>query len=106
MVLAEALARRAVRFRLGSDVIHMQGRLVTVAGETVQLSERERDLLAALARRPGVVVSKTELLSLVWPDGEADEHTVEVTVARLRRRLGPNGHLLETVFRRGYRLAA
>lgn len=106
MTLAEALSRRAVRFRLGADVVHMQGRLVTVAGETVQLSERERALLAALARRPGVVVSKSELLSVVWPDGEADEHAVEVTVARLRRRLGPNGHLLETVFRRGYRLAA
>lgn len=106
MTLAEALARRAVRFRLGPAVVHVQGRLVTVDGETVQLSDRERDVLGALARRPGVVVSKTELLATVWPDGEADEHAVEVTVARLRRRLGPHGHLLETVFRRGYRLAA
>ncbi|MDD9372030.1 MAG: uroporphyrinogen-III synthase, partial [Acidimicrobiales bacterium] len=44
MTLAEALSRRAVRFRLGADVVHMQGRLVTLAGETVQLSERERAL--------------------------------------------------------------
>jgi uroporphyrinogen-III synthase len=106
MATAEALRRRAVTFRLGPDVVRLQGRLVSVAGETVQLSERERDLLVALARRPGVVVSKTELLAQLWPDGDADEHAVEVTVARLRRRLGGNGHLLETVFRRGYRLAA
>lgn len=105
MSVAEALADRAVTFRLGPDLVRLQGRLVTVAGQTVQLSERERDLLAALARRPGVVVSKSDLLGTVWPDGEADEHAVEVAVARLRRRLGPNGHLLETVFRRGYRLA-
>jgi uroporphyrinogen-III synthase len=104
--VAEALSRQAITFRLGTDVVHLQGRLVTVAGDTVQLSERERDLLAALARRPGVVVSKSDLLSTVWPDGDADEHAVEVAVARLRRRLGVNGHLLETVFRRGYRLAA
>lgn len=104
--VAEALARQAITFRLGSDMVRLQGRLVTVAGDTVQLSERERDLLAALARRPGVVVSKSDLLSTVWPDGDADEHAVEVAVARLRRRLGANGHLLETVFRRGYRLAA
>jgi uroporphyrinogen-III synthase len=106
MAAAEALGRRTVTFRLGPDVVRLQGRLVSVAGETVQLSERERDLLAVLARRPGVVLSKTELLKQVWPDGEADEHAVEVAVARLRRRLGRNGHLLETVFRRGYRLAA
>jgi uroporphyrinogen-III synthase len=106
MAAAEALGRRALTFRLGPDVVRLQGRQVSVAGEAVQLSERERDLLGVLARRPGVVMSKTELLTQVWPDGEADEHVVEVTVARLRRRLGPNGHLLETVFRRGYRLAA
>ena len=79
---------------------------VPVGGEIVQLSERERDLLAALARRPGVVLSKGELLAGVWPDGDADQHAVEVAIARLRRRLGAHGHLLETVFRRGYRLAA
>ncbi len=95
-----------MRFRLGDDTVHLQGRTFTLAGETVQLSERERDLLAALARRPGVVLSKGELLAGVWPDGDADEHAVEVAIARLRRRLGPHGHLLETVFRRGYRLAA
>jgi uroporphyrinogen-III synthase len=104
--LAEALGRRSVSFRLGHDAVRLQGRLVTMAGETVQLSERERDLLAALARRPGAVLSKAELLSIVWPDGDADEHAVEVAVARLRRRLGANGRLLETVFRRGYRLAS
>ena len=104
--VAEALARQAVTFRLGADVVRLQGRLVSMAGCTVQLSERERDLLAALARRPGVVVSKSELLGTVWPAGDADEHAVEVAVARLRRRLGPNGHMLETVLRRGYRLAA
>lgn len=104
--VAETLARRSVTFRLGADAVRLQGRMVTMAGETVQLSDRERDLLAALARRPGAVLSKAELLAMVWPDGEADEHAVEVAVARLRRRLGPNGDLLETVFRRGYRLAA
>lgn len=103
--LAEALGRRSLGFRLGDAEVRLQGRAVTAAGETVQLSDRERDVLAALARRPGAVVSKADLLAAVWPDGEADEHAVEVTVGRLRRRLGPHGHLLQTVFRRGYRLA-
>ena len=40
----------------------------------------------------------------VWT-GESDDHVVEVTVGRLRRRLGPAGDSIETVMRRGYRLA-
>jgi uroporphyrinogen-III synthase len=105
MAVAEALAGRSVTFRTGAGEVRVQGRLVTMAGETVQLSERERAVLAALARRPGAVVSKAELLHAAWPGGEADEHAVEVAVARLRRRLGTGGGALETVFRRGYRLA-
>jgi uroporphyrinogen-III synthase len=104
--VTEALSARSVTFRLGGAAARLQGRAFLVGGEVVQLSERERDLLAALARRPGVVLSKGELLAGVWPDGDADQHAVEVAIARLRRRLGPHGHLLETVFRRGYRLAA
>jgi uroporphyrinogen-III synthase len=106
VAVAEALAGQAVTVRLGGDLVRLQGRIVTVSGKVVQLSDRERDLLAALARRPGAVLSKSELLAMVWPGADTDEHAVEVAVARLRRRLGPNGHLLETVFRRGYRLSA
>ena len=105
MALADALGARSVTFRVGAGELRVQGRLVTQAGETVELSERERAVLAVLARRPGTVVSKAELLTVAWPEGDADEHAVEVAVARLRRRLGSGGGVLETVFRRGYRLA-
>lgn len=105
-MLGDALMRRSLRFDLGGEPVVLRGRLFEIDGVRVQLTERERDVLAALARRPGVVLSKAELLSLAWADEEADEHAVEVAVARLRRRLGSRGHLLETVFRRGYRLAS
>jgi uroporphyrinogen-III synthase len=105
-MLARALACRSVSFRLGDEQVVLRGRVFEVGEATVQLSERERDLLSALARRPGAVLSKPELLVAAWPQERADEHAVEVAVARLRRRLGEQGHLLETVFRRGYRLAA
>jgi uroporphyrinogen-III synthase len=104
--LAEVLAQRSMAFVLGGEAVLLRGRVFEVPGARVELSERERDLLAALAHRPGVVLSKGELLAAAWPQEGADEHAVEVAVARLRRRLGPRGHLLETVFRRGYRLAA
>lgn len=90
----------------GHDVV-VQGRMVIVNGNDPEvLSDRERGVLDALAERPGAVHSKSALLRSVWGSGEQDEHVVEVTVGRLRRRLGPAGAGVETVVRRGYRLAA
>ena len=48
-------------------------------------------------RAPGAVVSKRALLRRVWGPGENDEHVVEVTMARLRQRLGVAGAGIETV---------
>ena len=50
------------------------------------------------------MVSKAELVRTVWGDVNADHHVAEVSVARLRQRLGDAGVGIETVIRRGYRL--
>jgi DNA-binding response OmpR family regulator len=68
----------------------------------VRLSDRERAVLRILARRPGTVSGRATLLREIWGDG--DPHLVDVTMARLRRRLAPTGLRLVTVPRRGYRL--
>lgn len=104
--LADELSGRAVSFHLGGEPVLLRGRLFEISGRRVDLTERERDVMTALAQRPGAVLSKHELLNRAWAGEDADEHAVEVAVARLRRRLGDRSHLLETVFRRGYRLAA
>ena len=78
------------------------GSVTVDAGVSSRLPERERVLLEALAERPGAVVSKRALLRRVWGPGETDEHVVEVTIARLRQRLGVAGVGIETVIRRGY----
>ena len=85
-------------------VVVERGSLTVDAGASSRLPERERVLLEALAERPGAVVSKRALLRRVWGPGETDEHVVEVTIARLRQRLGVAGAGIETVIRRGYRL--
>jgi DNA-binding winged helix-turn-helix (wHTH) protein len=51
-----------------------------------------------------VVVSKPELLARCWDPSSTDPHLVEVTVARLRRRIAAHGLEVSTVHRRGYRL--
>lgn len=94
----------------GIDV-RIQGRAVLVPADvaggsstTVLLTDKERLVLDVLAGRPGVVWSKDDLLARVWDGAESDPHVVEVTVGRLRQRLGPAGVGIETVIRRGYRL--
>jgi uroporphyrinogen-III synthase len=103
---ASAFVHRSRRLRLGGHEVVVQGRFVVVDdGEPIALSDRERGVLEALADRPGAVQSKAALLKAVWGGGENDEHVVEVTVGRLRQRLGTAGLAVETVVRRGYRLA-
>lgn len=102
--LAERLGDAAVRLRLDGCEVVLQGALAVVGGQEVWLTVRDRALLAALARRPGTVVGKDQLLRSVWGAESVDRHAVEVAVGRLRRRLGPAAGGLETVPRRGYRL--
>jgi uroporphyrinogen-III synthase len=104
-VLAHELSGRARRLVLGGTAVTLQGALAVVDGEEVRLTDRERDVLRVLADAGGAVVPKRTLLRDVWGDASADEHAVEVTVSRLRNRLGPVGAALATVPRRGYRLA-
>ncbi|MEW2374944.1 response regulator transcription factor [Micromonospora sp. NPDC047812] len=79
-------------------------RRVTRADAEVALTSREFALLDYLMRRPGEVVSKTELLDHVWDASvETAPNAVEVYVGYLRRKIGRER--LETVRGAGYRLA-
>jgi DNA-binding response OmpR family regulator len=80
-------------------------RRVTAGGTEISLTAREYALLEYLMRRPGEVVSKTELLDHVW-DASVDTapNAVEVYIGYLRRKIGRD--LLETVRGAGYRLAS
>jgi DNA-binding winged helix-turn-helix (wHTH) protein len=90
-------------FGRGLEMV-LEGSIVIVDGAVIQLSDRERAVLEALADAQGAVVTKRSLARTVWGHG-ADEHRVEVTISRLRCRLGPAGSAIETIPRRGYRLA-
>ncbi|MEV6108272.1 response regulator transcription factor [Streptomyces sp. NPDC051940] len=57
-------------------------------GARLDLTRREFDLLAFLARRPGVVVPRRELLAEVWRQSYGDDQTIDVHLSWLRRKLG------------------
>jgi DNA-binding response OmpR family regulator len=83
-------------------------RLVRVDGSTVELTALEFNLLALLAREPGIVVVRAALLEHLWgPEYAGDDHLVDVHIANLRRKLGDepaSPRFLETVRGVGYRL--
>ncbi len=84
-------------------VVDPARRTVTVRGDAVALTATEFDILAALARDPGVVISRGQLLDRVWgPEFVSDDHLVDVHVANLRHKIGEG--FVETVRGVGYRL--
>jgi len=88
----------------GDLVFDRARRRVSRAGRPVSLTRKEMGILEVLLAADGSVISTEELLERVW-DENADPftHTVTVTMARLRRKLG-EPDLIETVVGSGYRL--
>lgn len=82
-------------------------RRVMVGGSDVALSPREYDLLAALVRNAGRVLTHRQLLTAVWGPGHAEDvQYLRVYVGHLRQKLGPTGAgLIATEAGIGYRLA-
>ena len=82
-------APRAARLELGDVMLDTEAREVTVAGDPVELTGMEFDLLAYLLDNVGIVVSRDLLLDRVWGLSYAGgTRTVDVHVAQLRRKLG------------------
>jgi DNA-binding response OmpR family regulator len=90
--------------RIGPLELDVRGRRARVDGREVDLTPKEFDLLALLAREPGAVVSRAEILQEVWQTtwyGSAK--TIDVHVAALRKKLGDPAWI-ETVRGVGLRL--
>jgi DNA-binding response OmpR family regulator len=105
MLRRSAAAGAERRLRVGDLVIDRAAREVRFAGAVVPLSPREFAVLDALAGRAGSVVTKDELLRMVWGDEQAaTRNAVEVYVGYLRRKLdlAGAGGIVRTVRGHGY----
>ena len=77
---------------VGDLAVDAKRRLVTRGGDSIELTRREFDLLEALARNAGIVMSRTQLLLDVWGyDFEVESNVVDVFVGYLRRKLEAGG---------------
>jgi DNA-binding response OmpR family regulator len=83
-------------------------RIVRVDGSPADLTALEFNLLATLARDPGIVVGRQAILDALWgPEFMGDDHLVDVHIANLRRKLGDDPahpRFVETIRGVGYRL--
>jgi DNA-binding response OmpR family regulator len=114
-VRVKAILRRLDRMRASGDdgPIHRDGleidpgrRRVTVDGVEIQLTPLEFEILLALARDPGLVLSRDQLMDRVWGYRDyAGGRVVDSHVARIRRKLGEDGNdprFIRTVHGVGY----
>lgn len=88
--------------------IDVAGRRVQLEDEPIMLTRTEFDVLAALSARPGVVLSRRQLLETVWePSYVGNEQLVDVHIGHLRRKLGDDpadARFVITVRGVGYRM--
>ena len=90
--------------RVGELEVDERARRATLDGRGLELTPKEFDLLAALARDPGAAVSRQRLLAEIWQTSwYGSSKTIDVHVAALRRKLGDPGWI-ETVRGVGFRL--
>ncbi|MFD3921785.1 uroporphyrinogen-III synthase [Streptomyces sp. NPDC058595] len=102
-VLCLELPGRTRTLTVAGRRFEIRGHAVLLDGELRPVPPAGMALVNALARRPGWVVSRADLLRAL-PGAGTDEHAVETAMARLRAALGAS-ELIQTVVKRGYRLA-
>jgi predicted ATPase/DNA-binding winged helix-turn-helix (wHTH) protein len=97
-----AIAQAPLRF--GNFELHPAERVLRVDGEPMVLGGRAFDLLLVLAERHDRLVTKQELLDLVWPGLVVEENNIATQISTLRKLLGTNA--IATIPGYGYRLTA
>ena len=91
---------------VGEIEINTKKHEVTAAGEVVNLTLKEYELLKRLMKNPNIVMTRDCLLEDIWGyDFDGETRTVDVHVRTLGQKLGPCGEKIETVRGVGYRMS-
>ncbi|CAB5517287.1 response regulator transcription factor [Achromobacter anxifer] len=103
-LLRRASSHASAQWRCGPLMLDTRLAKVTVDGQALSLTSHEFKVLAVLMQRAGEVISRSELTEHVYAqDHDRDSNTIDVFIARLRKKLPPDS--IETVRGLGYRLA-
>jgi DNA-binding winged helix-turn-helix (wHTH) protein/TolB-like protein len=110
-MLSSSEARAGVprRLHIGGWWVNRATNEIGRADDTVRLEPKVMEVLMMLAGRAGAVVSREELLSVVWPGVIVGDEALTQSIIKLRKALGDNPRspvFIETIPKRGYRLIA
>ena len=96
-------------YAFGEFTLDATGRSLARRDAAIHLAPKAHDLLVALVRQAGRLLTKQELLAQVWPDAFVEEGILSVHVSSLRKALGGGNRgaaYIQTVARSGYRFVA
>jgi len=101
--LSEVISKKQIQF--GDILIDPRRREVRISGQPIEIRTQEFDLLYTLARQPGIVLSRDQLLDQAWGyDYYGNTRTVDVHISHLRKKLSGSNVKIETVTKVGYKL--
>lgn len=100
-IFSDDRARPSLTFE--GVVMHPGYRTCHVGGVPVHLTLREFDMLYLLMSRAGRVCSKDTLFAVIWGlDSDVELKIIDVFICKLRKKLGPDHAIVQTVWGRGY----
>jgi DNA-binding response OmpR family regulator len=109
MARVRAIMRRSapslvtIETTFGDFVTDTDNKMIFSDGNALELTRKEYDILALLVQNPGKIYPRSEILSRVWGnDVIVTERTVDVTIARIRRKLDEKGSLIRNKSGYGY----
>lgn len=107
----KAVLRRSAPSRVtmetvaGSFTVDTENNLILTDGRPLELTRKEYDILSLLIRNEGKIFSRNEILARVWGDDViVTDRTVDVTIARIRKKLGELGNMIRNKSGYGYYL--
>lgn len=101
----EKTSDKKQKYKIGEVEIYPDEHRVLCSGKEVVLSLKEYELLLALVKADGKVLTRDNLLNGIWGyDFDGETRTVDVHIRRLRSKLGDNGVVIETVKGVGYKI--
>lgn len=111
MARVKAVLRRSAPSRIttetvaGSFTIDTESSLILSDGKPLELTRKEYEILSLLIRNEGRIFPRHEILSRVWGnDVIVTDRTVDVTIARIRKKLGNSGNMIKNKSGYGYYL--
>jgi DNA-binding response OmpR family regulator len=111
MARVKAVLRRSAPSRVtmetvaGSFTVDTENNLILTDGKPIELTRKEYEILSLLIRNEGKIFPRNEILARVWGDDViVTDRTVDVTIARIRKKLGERGNMIRNKSGYGYYL--